>query len=270
MKLLLSWLLSAPRTHLNQVNQWQSIWNCALIILVTAIVAPPSAHAMKFSNQFVEFELPYNWKCGLEGAEWVCQSQDEQKKRDAIIVLAAKLKGDQDTLDKYQEYLNKPRKFNLPGGKEVISQPKYANNKTMNGQVWADSMHTDSEIPNFFTRYLATVYQDIAVLVTYSVNKTKFADYQKQFDDMVTSMKVFRKQGGMNTQLAAANTNLFNQVSKPSLPGLDTGEGAVGQAQGGANKSKGSSDSGNMGLLALVAVGIAGFLYIKKKREGGA
>ena len=62
-----------------------------------------NANATKFGNQFVEFELPTGWVCLLEGAEWVCQNQaDAAKKKEAIIVLAAKIQGDQDTIDQYQ------------------------------------------------------------------------------------------------------------------------------------------------------------------------
>src|SRR4051794_37850833 len=72
--------------------------------LAAALAWAPNAHASKFANQFIEFELPPQWQCNLEGSEWVCQSTDEAKKRDAIIILAAKLKSDQDSLDQYEAY----------------------------------------------------------------------------------------------------------------------------------------------------------------------
>lgn len=62
--------------------------NAWIFILLAAIV-PAQSFAAKWSNQFVEFEMPPQWSCSLEGAEWVCQSMNEEKKRDAIIVLAA-------------------------------------------------------------------------------------------------------------------------------------------------------------------------------------
>ncbi|MBI3544330.1 MAG: hypothetical protein HY075_13750 [Deltaproteobacteria bacterium] len=153
----------------------------------------PNAHAMRFANNFVEFELPAHWQCGLVGAEWVCQSHDEKQKRDAIVVLAAKLKGDKDTLDEYQKYLEKPRAFTGVNGKALTSLPKYARTKAVNGQLWVDSLHLESEIPNYYTRYLATAKNDIGVLVTYSVFKEKYAAYDGQFEDMIASLKVFRK-----------------------------------------------------------------------------
>ena len=74
-------------------------------LIVAALFIPGESRAARFANQFIEFELPPLWACSLEGAEWVCQSTDPAKKRDALIVLAAKLKGDQDSLDQYTSYL---------------------------------------------------------------------------------------------------------------------------------------------------------------------
>ncbi|MBI3543291.1 MAG: hypothetical protein HY075_08485 [Deltaproteobacteria bacterium] len=246
---------------------------CLKLITATTfalLIAAPFAQASKFANQFVEFELPNNWKCGLEGAEWVCQSLDENKKRDAIIVLAAKLKGDKDTLEEYQKYLEKPRTFTGAGGKAISSQPKYAQNKTLNGQLWVDSLHLESEIPGFFTRYLATIKEDIGVLVTYSVNKTKFQDYQKQFDDMISSLKVFRKKGGLNTSNASlfdkntagiAGSGIFNANVDPNAGGVNT-------AAGGPKKTS-EGGGGAMGLILLLAAGGGGFIYWKKKKAAG-
>ena len=247
-------------------NIAQSFLKSAFLVLIAALIIPSSAHATRFGNQFVEFELPARWKCGLEGAEWVCQSEDDAKKRDAIIVLAAKLKGDQDTLEKYQDYIKAPRTVTLPGGKTTKSDPKYAKNITINAHLWVDSLHLTSEIPDFFTRYLATVEKDIAVLVTYSVNKGKYADYQKQFDDMVASIKVFRKAGGINAKTSA---DLFAMKSVPTQPGgifpgaMDVSTKSAGK------KPPADSGGGAMGLILLLAAGGGGFVLWKKKKQGG-
>lgn len=242
----------------------------ALVLCGAAwLAAAPHAHALKFANQFVEFELPSaKWNCALEGAEWVCQSTDDQRKRDAIVVLAAKLKGDQDTLDKYQEYLTKPRTFSGPTGQPVASKPKYARVSQVNGHPWVDSLHLESEIPGFFTRYLGTVKEDIGVLVTYSINKNKYQEYLTQFDDMVKSLKVFRKKGGINTGVAQ---NIFDQAK---LPGSFTAQSAFPeQEQAPAEPAKTAKPKGeddNMMLLLLVGAAVVGFLIWKKKRGGGA
>jgi hypothetical protein len=184
--------------------------------------------------------------------------------------MAAKLKGDQDTLEKYQEYLSKARIFNAPNGKSVSSQPKYAKVLQLNGHPWADSIHLESEIPGFYTRYLATVKQDIGVLVTYSINKAKYQEYLGQFEDMVKSLKVFRKQGGVNTNTGGS---IFNQAQ---LPGAFTeqqvfpeGQGQQQAAGGGAAKGKQKQEGGALMLILLAAAGGVGFIIYKKKQAGG-
>lgn len=235
------------------------------------LMLSPQAHAIKFSNQFTEFELPAKWQCALEGAEWVCQSLDETKKRDAIIILAAKIKGELDTLERYQQYLTGPRIFTAPNGASIKSTPKTTKTSQINNQPWVDSLHAESEIPGFYTRYLATVKQDIAVLVTYSINKNKYNEYQTQFDEMVKSLKVFRKAGGIN-QLAGSS--LFNQnsaaIGTSSLFQSQTGDDAnkqVADASKSEKKKPQSNNSGDLLLYLLLGGGVIGFVIWKKRQN---
>jgi len=184
-------------------------------LIIAAAGFSNSSHAGKFANQFVEFELPGSWTCLLEGTEWVCQNQqDVTKKKEAIIILAAKIQGDQDTLDQYLSYLKNPKTYTNSQGKQITSQVKYAQNKSIQDQPWADSLHVDSEIGGFYTRYLATVKDGIGILVTYSVNKNKYSDYSPMFEEMVKTLKAFRREGGLNA--APATSNLFAGAKVPT------------------------------------------------------
>ncbi|HRK03011.1 MAG TPA: hypothetical protein PLH57_10135 [Oligoflexia bacterium] len=244
-----------------------------LLFAFFLIVLPSNSHARKFTNQFVEFELPLKWDCVLEGAEWVCQSTDENKRKDAIVVLAAKLKGDQDNLEKYQEYLGKPRQFTPPSGKTVTSQPKYNRISQINSHSWVDALHMESEIPNFYTRYLATVKQDIGVLVTYSINKSKYQDYQTQFDELVKSIRVFRKQGsGINTNVAGSIFNTTQPLNTYTAQGVFGNQAQASPVPGAESEKKpAKSEGSDSDLLILIAIvaGVGGYIYLKKKRGGG-
>ena len=189
-------------------------FSIAFLILVSNL------HAALFTNKFIQFELPTNWECKLEGAEWVCQSKDKKQSKDAIIVLAAKLKGPKDSLDQYKSYLNKPKFFKSVQGKSVKSEPKYSRVITLNDQSWVDSLHLESEIPGFFTRYLGTIKHDIAVVITYSVNKKKHALFQKEFEALVQSLRVFRNPGQLNVK--SKTSNAFSAANIPTNMGQTT------------------------------------------------
>lgn len=254
---------------MNKRNSMKSLIASALASAAGAVLllAPAPAHAAKFANQFTEFELPPQWSCNLEGAEWVCQSADESKKRDAIIVLAAKLKGDQDSLDQYLSYLKAAKTYNSVAGKPVKSEMKYAKDVNINGQAWVDALHMESEIPGFYTRYLATVKQDIGVLVTYSINKTKYQMYLNDFENMVKTLKVFRKTGGINT--GPQGGNLFQQTQIPTgAVGTDTVFGGAPPIGNDAPRPVRKQSSSPL-LPILAVVGVVAFIIWRRKQSQG-
>ena len=221
-----------------------------------------SAHAKRFTNQYTEFELPSGWECALEGTEWVRQSSNADRKKEAIIILAAKVRGGQDSLPQYQDYLKKQKTFTLPGGKTQVSESKYANIKDVNGHRWVDALHLASEVPGFYTRYLATVKEDLGVAVTLSVAKDHYSSYQGIFDNIVGSLRVFRQK----------NQNVANFVKKKDedLLGDTTfipSEG--GQMDIGAQRKKksGSGGGGDTTTYAIVAAVVIGAFFLMKKKK---
>lgn len=51
-------------------------------------------------------------------------------------------------------------------------------------------MHLGSEIPHYYTRYLATIKGNIAVLVTFSAHKLFYTKYSSDFFRAIKSMRV--------------------------------------------------------------------------------
>lgn len=232
-------------------------------------ILTPSAFSKIFSNQFIEFELPTAWNCTLEGSEWVCQNTLDAKKKDAIIILAAKLKGTQDSLDQYESYLKAPKEYKSVKGRPMKSQPKYSKQLNIQDQVWVDSLHLESEVPGFYTRYLATVKQDIAVLVTYSIDKAKYVEYDKEFETMVKTLKVFRRPGiGLNAKSKEADifkVNVPTGVNPSAVFPVQTAENDGAAAK--KKKATGSSDDDD--LMFILAVGVAVVAYIVWRRRSG-
>lgn len=242
------------------------LWPSLLLAALAFLPFAPQAHAEKWANQFAEFELPAKWQCTLEGAEWVCQGTDEETKRDAIIILAAKFKGEQDTLEQYLSYLKNPKSFVSVTGKNVTSEPVYAKATPINEQTWIDSMHKDSEIPGFMTRYLATVKQDIGVLVTYSILKSKYQDYLQDFETLVKTLRVFRKSGGLNSGGGSAG-GLFTNTQLPA--GISEGTVFPGGVSGGGSDGgpKVSTQEDFPWIYAAAGVGLLLFI-IWRRRQG--
>lgn len=238
------------------------------IAVTAALLVGSEAQAAKFANQFTEFELPPQWQCNLEGAEWVCQATEEAKKRDAIIVLAAKLKNEQDSLDQYLAYLKGPKNFTSVQGKTMSSQPKYAKNIEINSHPWVDSLHLESEIPGFYTRYLATVKADIGVLVTYSINKDKYQNYVQVFENLVKTLKVFRKPGGLSG--LPTQTSLFEGITIPQnisqgtfLPGGNPPQGGSDSPQKVAKPEEDDSL-----FYLIIGAAVIGFIIWRRRQRG--
>ena len=88
-------------------------------------------------------------------------------------------------------YLKQRKTFTLPGGRTQVSEPKTAKMNNVNNHRWVDSLHLASEVPGFYTRYLATVKEDLGVAVTFSVAKDFYASYQPVFDKNRSNSKGF-------------------------------------------------------------------------------
>ncbi len=232
------------------------------LIAALLIASVQKADAKTFTSQYCSFELPPGWECALEGTEWVCQSENKERQKEAIIILAAKIRGEQDSLDAYTAYLKGTKTFTLPGGKTQVSEPKYTNPKTVNGQQWIDSLHLASEVPGFYTRYLATVKEDLGVAVTFSVGKDFYAAYQGVFDKIVASLRVFRQAGGDTSKFALKNKD-ENLLDNGIIP-----EGGIKHdiTQNKAKGQAGALGTTEIGLLALLAVGALMFMLKKKKK----
>ena len=229
--------------------------------LAFAAVAP-NALAKSFSNQFVQFELPTGWQCAIEGSEWVCQSENQDRRKEAIIILAAKYRGPQDSLEEYQAYLKGAKTYQLPGGKMQRSEPKFTKTSSINGQQWVDALHLASEVPGFYTRYLATVEEDLGVAVTFSVTKDLYSAYQGIFDNVVASLRVFRqkKQDLANIKLRGeqGGANFEDATFVPADQKFD-----IGMAK---KKRKDDSKSKDEDLLfLLLALAAVGFILFKLK-----
>jgi hypothetical protein len=225
-----------------------------LLSLTVGLLLSSTLHAKRFSSKYCEFELPAGWECALEGSEYVCQSENADRKKESIIILAAKIRGEQDNLDEYMAYLKKTKEYNLPGGKKQISEPKSTKLTRINDHQWVDALHLASEVPGFYTRYLATVKEDLGVAVTFSVSKDLYTTYQPIMDKLVSTLRVFR-QKGTNTDLSSLRSG---NSQDPNFADATFNPNAALDLQVNRTKKRSGDASGDDDMLLIVALVVVG------------
>lgn len=227
---------------------------------LTLTVLTGSAHAKVFRNQYVQFELPAGWDCKIEGTEWVCQSNDPQVKKEVIVICAAKQRGPDDDLQKYEEHLKKGRSKTDLSGKPYTSEVSFVKTVEIKGTTWVDGMHYGSEIPGFYTRYLSTIKGKVAMLLTWSVAKSSYEKYRTELMTFVNSLEALESDGS-----AVASGSGFDLAhplgDDPSVPS------AAGVPGGAADALKKKLDSKSLIGLAVVIGALGAYIYIRKRKK---
>jgi hypothetical protein len=237
-----------------------------ILLVFTLIIWGTTSFAKRFSSKYCEFELPPGWECALEGTEYVCQSENADRKKESIIILAAKIRGEQDSLDEYMAFLKKPKEFSLPGGKKQISESKSTKMTRVNDHQWVDALHLASEVPGFYTRYLATVKEDLGVAVTFSVGKDQYAAYQPVMDKLVTTLRVFRQKKAELADLRTGKSQDANFSDTTFNPN------SAMDLQANKTKSRGAGGDGDDNTTLFLILGLVGagvFIAAKAKKKNG-
>ncbi|WP_415062830.1 hypothetical protein [Bdellovibrio sp.] len=234
-----------------------------LFASLAVILLSFSAHAKVFRNAYIAFEMPESWKCNLEQTEWVCRSEQTKESKEAIIILTAKEVGPTDTFALYESHLNTPITVNMRGGGSSESKIVYKSKSVqINDQAWVDSLHLGSEVPNYFTRYLATIKDKIAILVTFSAHKQYYTKYSQDFFKAVMSLRVI------------ASKNL---LAKPDLgpirPGSETLGAPISSAmpadmlQGDGNEGSGGKNKTMLLAGALILAALGAYIYLRARKK---
>lgn len=234
-------------------------------ILITALFfLCISSEAKLFSNSYVSFELPPRWECNAEGTEWICRSELKSDAQTAIIILTAKEVGPSDGLTQYESYLKQPKTIPDSSGRPFTSEVKGVKVRKINDHDWVDGLHMGSEIPSFYTRYLATTKQNIAVLVTFSAHKKFYTKFSNDFFKAILSLRVTAPtKVGAGAPIRGAGESLGAPLgsSFPSDMIVDDSEGYPDELN---SKSDSKEKLFGIGLL-LVALGA--YFFIKKRKK---
>lgn len=233
------------------------------LVLIMLLVVGTAAHAKRFRNAYVSFELPPNWNCKLEGSEWVCENDFSQKTKEAIIILTAKEVGPSDTLPAYLAHLQTPRTLTGRGGAVTKSQVINVKERMISNQMWIDGMHLGSEVGPYFTRYLATIKERISILVTFSAHKQHYTKYSADFIKAVESLRVVATKdtlGNRGGDTSRGGETIGAPIGS-NIPSIE-GEGLPGEGMGAGGAGRGGKYA-TLIWLALILGAVGLYLYYK-------
>jgi hypothetical protein len=166
----------------------------AALALLFLGLAGQSLAAKNFQNSYVSFDVPDDWSCLQEGVAWTCTPQSEQASKEAIIVLVAKVAGPEDSMKSFLDYLKRPKNITMKTGAVIPSKVMYAQDRLLSSNHWVQAQHLGSEIEDFYTLYLATVKNQLAILVSFSSEKDRISRYNPIFDSAIKSLKITASQ----------------------------------------------------------------------------
>lgn len=235
-------------------------------ILMAAVFVCGTAEAKRFRNAYVSFELPPNWNCKLEGSEWVCENDFSAKTKEAIIILTAKEVGPSDTLPGYLAHMQTPRTLSGRGGTPTKSKIIHVKERMIANQLWIDGLHEGSEVGPYFTRYLATIKDRIAILVTFSAHKQHYTKYSGDFIKAVESLRVVATKDTLGDRGG-------NGTGDPSREHIGVPTGGMNPTfdTDGLPAESGSRSFASKvmtwGLIALILAAVGGFLYARTKKK---
>lgn len=233
-------------------------------LLMFVLLVCGTAHAKRFRNAYVSFELPPNWNCKLEGSEWVCENDFAGKTKEAIVILTAKEVGPTDTLAAYLAHLQTPRIITGRGGAPTKSQIIHVKERMIGNQMWIDGMHLGSEVGPYFTRYLATIKDKISILVTFSAHKEHYTKYSGDFIKAVESLRVVASKDTLGDSKSVEGRQGGETIGMPTGQG-PTPYGTEILPEEGQGRSKGKYF--NWLIIALVLGGIGGFFYMRNQKK---
>lgn len=235
----------------------------------------PQSQAKIFRNAYVAFELPEIWKCGLEQTEWICRSNIDKESKEAIIILTAKEAGPMDTMEEYEKHLNAAEQIKTPANQFLNAQIKYpAKKSSINDHMWLDGLKFNSEISNYFTRYLITKKDQLSILVTFSVHKDYYTKYSSDFANAVKSLRIIASKnilaqqdlGGGNRpgSETLGNASLGSEVDGQAI--MDPSQNANDSAAITKAKTKARMKKYALMFFAFLALGAGAYFLLKSKK----
>jgi hypothetical protein len=133
--------------------------------------------------------LPTGWACQNEEQNLVCLDKTEKSQKNSAIVFSFKIRSAEDSLAVFRDQLARPRTL-YQGDMASPSLPKGVKDRTINSNLWVEGIHIGSEIPEYYTHYLATVSGEYAVLISFSALQSQYQQAMAVLEPVINSLKL--------------------------------------------------------------------------------
>jgi hypothetical protein len=164
--------------------------NQLLKLFFISLLFSSGAFGKVFQTDYLSFQLPADWNCQSISPNWLCEPMRASQKRFAIITITAKEASATDQLSSFAAHLAKPRTHQTGSNTPVMSQVLKTGKMKVAGQEWVQSVHMSSEVKDFMTMYLATVKKPLAIMVTFSAERTRWDQFKPAFDQILKTMSL--------------------------------------------------------------------------------
>lgn len=229
-----------------------------------------TAEGNHFASDFLEFDLPKNWTCAEKNQTFECAEDSPDKKRRALIVIAAKIKNDRENLDNFKKRLSAPKSYKTPVTQKIVqSKIEYVKNIDIHAHPWVDALHLNSEINGYYTRYLATLKDDMAVLVTFSVAEKNYVQFIPALTKAVESLSV-RNPNKIPAPAVAQKTPETSATLDPSLVPSTSPTALLPVEESDTPRRKPASTNAltrdEITFLVLVGGALLLFIYVRRRK----
>lgn len=157
--------------------------------ILFALFSSSIALAKSVETPYLDVTVPDDYTCASETGRFVCQRGNDPKLKDSILTMVFKRSGPQDTLDQYAEFIKRPMSRVNPSGPPSLSEVSFVRTIKVGGFDWVEAKHIESELANYVTYYWATVRPPVAMVVTYSVEKSRESSRMTELTAIRDSMR---------------------------------------------------------------------------------
>ncbi len=190
-------------------------------IVVGVLIFSTAASAKVFKNSFIEFELSDSWGCVLAAAEWICNPTSHTESREAALVISAKVTGPEENFEAFKKGLKEPRTIQARVGTPIQSKVLQFREVLLQNQKWIEAYHFNSEIEDFYSHYLATVKQNLAVMISFNAHKAHFNKYESIYSKMISTLKLIASKQMLESPLPVLKIEQTATQAPPAVAAVE-------------------------------------------------